>query len=78
MEIKNAGLGEAVSALNSRVDGLQAKLSSERELRVASQLELAREMAKKGRLAQQVEGLQGNNRILAEEVDRMVYGMSDL
>ena len=41
MEIKNAGFGKAVSALNLRVDGLQAELSSERELRVASQLELA-------------------------------------
>ena len=36
VEIKNAGLGEAVSTLSSRVDGLQAELSSERELHVAS------------------------------------------
>ena len=51
VEIKNAGLEEAVSALYSRFDGLEAELSSERELRVASQLELARETAEKGQLA---------------------------
>ena len=36
VEIKNAGLEEVVSTLNSRVDGLEAELSSERELQVVS------------------------------------------
>ena len=61
VEIKNAGLGEAVSTLNLRVSGFEVELSSERELRVASQLELAKETAEKGRLACQVDELQGNN-----------------
>ena len=39
---------------------------------------MAREPAEKGRLAYQVEELQGNNRILAEEIDHMVCGMSGL
>ena len=78
VEIKNAGLGDAISTLHSRVDGLQFELSLERELRSATQLELARELAEKGCLAHQVEELQGNNRILAEEIDHMVCGMSGL
>ena len=36
VKIKNVGLGKAVSTLNSRVSGLEAELSSERKLRVAS------------------------------------------
>ena len=78
VEIKNAGLGEAVTTLNSKVVGLEAKVSSERELRVASQHKLTRETVEKGHLARQVEELQGNNRVLAEEVKHMICGMSEL
>ena len=54
VEIKNAGLGDAISTLNARVNGLEAELSSEKELRVAAQLKLAREAAEKGQLAHEV------------------------
>ena len=32
VEIKNAGLGDAICTLNARVNGLEAELSSEKEL----------------------------------------------
>ena len=36
VEVKNAGLGEAISTLNSRVVGLEAEVSFKSELRVGS------------------------------------------
>ena len=45
---------------------------------MAVQLELAQETAEKDRLAHEVEELRGNNRVLAEEINRMVCNKGEL
>ena len=53
-EIKVAGLGEKCMDLNARIAGLEAEVSSEHQLRVRSQHELAKETVEKDRLAVQL------------------------
>jgi len=60
VEIKYAGLGETCTEMNIRLAGLEAEVLSERELRVRSQHELAKETVEKDRLAVQLVESQGS------------------
>jgi len=78
VEIKYAGLGETCTDLRTRIAGLEAEVSSERELRVRSQHELAKETVEKDRLAGQLTETQGSRQVLADEVDRMEQRIGEL